>query len=123
MNTQSVGDTLSNARWGLAAQGAENFLKTLCDVGEDLQLQTARVLFYVASHEGCSVGDIAEAADMSYASASRNVAALSDWHRLRRPGLGLVEATEDPMERRRKRVVLTTKGKRTLSRLLKGWGK
>ena len=45
-------------------------------------------------------------------SASRNIAALSKWHSFGKAGHDLVEAHEDPRERRRKLVQLTPKGQR-----------
>ncbi len=54
---------------------------------------------------------VAEALDTSQSSASRNVAALSDWHWLKRPGAGMVKTEADPYEMRRKIITLTQKGK------------
>lgn len=54
---------------------------------------------------------------ISKSSVSRNVAALSQLHRLGRPGHNLVEAYEDPEDRRNKRVRLTSKGRAVALRL------
>jgi DNA-binding MarR family transcriptional regulator len=43
---------------------------------------------------------------------SRNVSLLSKWSWSRKEGLNFVEALEDPMERRRKLVKLTNRGKK-----------
>ncbi|MGR8025151.1 MarR family winged helix-turn-helix transcriptional regulator, partial [Burkholderia cenocepacia] len=61
-------------------------------------------------YPGCTMTDLQTNLGMSQASCSRNVSALSEWHRLEKPGLGLIVATPDPMERRRKIVRLTDKG-------------
>ena len=47
---------------------------------------------------------------MSQSLCSRTVAALSKWQRRGTPGLDLIEAIEDPRERRRKIMYLTPKG-------------
>ncbi len=96
------------------------FLKRITDTKGGIQAQTALVLFYVATHNGCSVGDIADENNMSYASASRNVAALSAWHRLGKSGMGYLTAEEDPAERRRKQVTLTAKGWAAVGEMLAG---
>nr|WP_245986670.1 hypothetical protein [Azospirillum thermophilum] len=54
---------------------------------------------------------------MAQSSASRNVAALSRWHSFGKAGLDLVQAQEDPRERRRKIVTLTEKGRAFLDQL------
>ena len=65
----------------------------------------------ILKYEGISMKDLAEKVGIAQSSTSRNVAALSKWHRLGKEGLDLVEAIEDPAERRRKIVYLTSKGK------------
>jgi DNA-binding MarR family transcriptional regulator len=46
------------------------------------------------------------------------VAALGKWHKLGEPGLDLVEAVEDPIERRRKIMFLTPKGRAQVQEIL-----
>ena len=79
--------------------------------------QTAAIFLYVAVHPGCTMKDVAEALGTSESSVSRNVSALSDWHRLKRPGLGLVTKDYDPYELRRRIINLTPKGQRVLNSL------
>lgn len=55
--------------------------------------------------------DLQSRVGLAKSSVSRNVAALSHQHRLGKPGHGLVEAYEDPEDRRNKLVRLTPKGK------------
>ncbi len=76
----------------------------------DLPIQYALSFLTLAQNEGLSMGALAQRLAIAQSSASRNIAALSDWHSFGKPGLGLVEAREDPRERRRKRVSLTAKG-------------
>ncbi len=83
----------------------------------DLPIQYALSFLTLAQNEGLSMGELAQRLAIAQSSASRNIAALSDWHSFGKPGLGLVEAREDPRERRRKRVSLTAKGHAFVHRL------
>ena len=56
--------------------------------------------------------------NMTQASMSRNVAALSPWHRHGKKGHELLLAQEDPEERRRKIIRLTPKGEKFMLRLV-----
>ena len=62
--------------------------------------------------EGVPMTTIAKDLNMAQSSVSRNVSLLSKWSWSRKEGLNFVEALEDPMERRRKLVKLTNRGKR-----------
>ncbi len=83
----------------------------------DLPIQYALSFLTLAQNEGLSMGELAQRLAIAQSSASRNIAALSDWHSFGKPGLGLVDAREDPRERRRKLVSLTAKGHAFLHRL------
>ena len=80
-------------------------------IDPEMPSQSAALFLYSAIYPGCTMTDLQTNLGMSQASCSRNVSALSEWHRLEKPGLGLIAATPDPMERRRKVVHLTDKGK------------
>lgn len=82
-----------------------------------MQAQTIVTFLRVCLFPGCSMADICKATGTSQSSASRNVAALSDWHSRKRAGFGLVEAKADPYEMRRKLVFLTPKGERVKATL------
>jgi DNA-binding MarR family transcriptional regulator len=99
--------------WNLF-QAVEEFRK----LDQELPTQTANTFLYICVHEGCTMKDIADALGVAQSTMSRNVSALSKIHRLRKPGLDLVKATEDPYERRRKIVTLTPKGRQLKERLL-----
>ena len=62
-------------------------------VDSNMPLHQALVLFIVATanEDGIEMRDIARQSGLSTSSVSRNIAALGEWHRLQRPGLGLVE--------------------------------
>lgn len=92
-------------------------LGELSRVDNAMPFHQVMVLLLIALHDnegGIEMRDISASLKMSSSSASRNVAALGEWHRLQRPGLGLVETTTDYEDRRRKPVVLTTKGRKLL---------
>jgi DNA-binding MarR family transcriptional regulator len=76
----------------------------------DMPIQYALSFLTIARHEGLSMGDLAQRLDIAQSSASRNIAALSKWHSFGKEGHDLVEAHEDPRERRRKIVRLTARG-------------
>lgn len=83
----------------------------------DLPIQYALSFMTIAQSEGISIGELAERLGIAQSSASRNVAALSKWHSFGKAGLDLVQAQEDPRERRRKIVTLTDKGRAFLEEL------
>lgn len=77
----------------------------------DLPIQYALSFLTIAQNEGMSIRDLSERLGIAQSSASRNVAALSKWHSFGKEGHDLVQAEEDPRERRRKIVTLTAKGR------------
>jgi DNA-binding MarR family transcriptional regulator len=90
-----------------------------------LESQAIAIFFVVCldgGEDGISMQDISEKLDLAQSTVSRNVFKLSFTNRHRERGIDLLEAFEDPMERRRKLVKLTAKGRRvydTLSDLVK----
>src|ERR1700761_2752142 len=83
----------------------------------DMPIQYALSFLTIAQHEGMSMGELAQHLGIAQSSASRNIAALSKWHSFGKAGHDLVEAHEDPRERRRKLVQLTPKGRRLIAML------
>lgn len=88
--------------------------------GDSADFPAQQLLTYlaVARQPGITMAALSEAVGMSQASTSRNVSALSKWHRLGHPGFDLVEAVEDPRERRRKIMYLTAKGRQRMAKAL-----
>ena len=87
-------------------------------VDAEIQAQSMAVLLKVAKHPvPIKMAEIAEELGLSQSTVSRNVAYLGDWNRHKTKGHQMVEAFEDPMERRRKLVRLTAKGKRFITEL------
>lgn len=86
-------------------------LEALRELDPDMPIQYALSFLTVARHEGLSIRELSERLGIAQSSASRNVAALSRWHSFGKPGHDLVQSEEDPRERRRKVVTLTSKGR------------
>ena len=78
---------------------------------EQIPAQVFCTFFYVASHEGCTNTDICKDLELKPSSASRCTDWLSEYHRLGKPGMGLIVKTKDPFDSRIKRLHLTSKGK------------
>lgn len=93
-------------------------LSVVRTVDETMPVQTLAVLLEVAQNERLSVSELAQRTGIHPSSASRNVAALSQWHWLKRPGLQLVVSEPDPMELRRKVVRLSARGRRMIETIL-----
>ncbi len=90
----------------------DRVLTGISAIDPEMPLQQARCLFIVAqSEEGMSLSDIAKKAGIGLATASRYIGALGKINRRREEGLKLIESFEDPMERRKKIIRLTPKGK------------
>lgn len=76
----------------------------------DMTVLTLGVLLCVAEEDGILVQDIIERVRSNKSSVSRVLAMLSDIGRREKEGLNLIRAVEDPLNRRFKRVYLTTEG-------------
>lgn len=88
-------------------------------ISSDMPLQQAHCFLLIAETEdGLSLSDLAKKANIGLATASRYVAALGKLNRHREEGLQLIEAFEDPMERRKKIIRLTAKGKIAIRKAL-----
>jgi DNA-binding MarR family transcriptional regulator len=81
--------------------------------------QALHILLEVAQKPGLTMQELADRTGLALSSVSRNLMALGEWHRLRKPGLGLVDTIEDPKERRRKIAFLSIRGRQFVERCLK----
>ena len=77
---------------------------------EQMPGQLVSTFLYVASHNPCSKRDVEKDLQLSSSSASRLLDWLSDYHRLGKPGLGLIIKYKDNMDLRLATVKLTPKG-------------
>lgn len=98
---------------------AQQFIRLLRNQQNEMPMQQADVLLTIARRPGLTMAELAEEVDLAQSSCSRNVAALSDYHRLGKPGLGLVEAVIDPRNPRRRLMYLTQKGKVFVTHLMR----
>lgn len=89
------------------------------NLSPDMPIQQADVLLQVALYPGLTMADITKRTGLSQSSVSRNVAAMSKFHRLGKPGLDLVEAVIDPREPRRRLIFLTVHGKSFITKLFR----
>ncbi len=96
-----------------------NVLSEFRKIDPEMPMQMAVVFLVVADEEGINMADLSKKAAIAQSSASRNVAALSKWHRLNKAGHDLLHTKEDPTERRRKLVYLTPKGKQVAKAIAK----
>lgn len=90
------------------------------DLDMDMPIAQALSLLLIAKYEGLSLSDLAPKAGVGMASTSRYVAAFGKPTKPGAKGFGLAVATEDPMERRKKVITLTTKGRAFVSKLIGG---
>ena len=101
-----------------AASSLLKVIERFREIDGEMQAQAIAVLLKVAKNPlPLKMAEIAEELGLSQSTISRNVAYLGDWNRRKEAGHKLLEAFEDPAERRRKLVRLTAKGKRFVKSL------
>lgn len=101
--------------YGKEINGLMKAIDVIRTDSDDMPAQQIQTFLAVALRPGLTMEDLSREVGISQSSCSRNVAALSKWHRLGKPGADYIEANEDPRERRRKVMHLTPKG-RTVAR-------
>ena len=95
------------------------FIQGIARIESEMPLQQLHCLLVISqAEEGLSLTDLAQKVGIGLATASRYVAALGKQNRHREEGLFLVEAFEDPMERRKKIIRLTPKGRIAIQKLV-----
>lgn len=88
-------------------------------IDPEMPLQQLMCLLVVAQEpDGMSLTDIANKVGISLPTASRHVGSLGKINRKKEEGLNLLEAFEDPLERRKKIVRLTPKGKTAVRKII-----
>jgi DNA-binding MarR family transcriptional regulator len=98
---------------------AFRLLSGIQKVDPEMPIQQIMCLLVIAEAEdGLSLTDVAKKVGISLTTASRYVSALGKMNRHRTEGLKFIESHEDPMERRKKIIRITTKGKIALRNIL-----
>jgi DNA-binding MarR family transcriptional regulator len=101
---------------------AWNALRLLTEaqkIDPDMPLQQLMCLLVVSENpDGMSLTDLASAVGVTLASASRYVGALGKINRRKEEGLNFLEAFEDPLERRKKIIRLTPRGRTAVKKIL-----
>jgi len=88
-------------------------------IDSEMPLPQLHCLLILGTEEdGMSLTELAKRAEIQLATASRYVSALGKVNRHREEGLKLIESFEDPMERRKKIIRLTTRGKKLIHKML-----
>jgi DNA-binding MarR family transcriptional regulator len=101
----------------LVKERTDELMWRVCKVAELFRVkdtevpgQLVSVFCYIASHNPCNLQAIKESLGLTDNSTSRNTDWLSDYHRLGKPGMGLIKKYTDPQNFRRRVVKLTPKG-------------
>lgn len=105
----------------MADTQAANLMRVLREfraLDPDMPIPQAIALLLIGEHEGLSLKELADKVGCGMASASRYVASFGKPVRPGAKGMGLVVAVEDPLERRKKIITLTGKGRVVVNRLL-----
>lgn len=79
--------------------------------------QVISTFFYIAAHSGCRNRQLAAALGYSTSSASRCTDWLSDYHRLGKPGMGLIVKKKDNLDQRDRLLYLTPKGEQVINQI------
>lgn len=93
------------------------FLEEFRNLDPDMPIQYATSFLYICRYEGLSIKELMDLIGLVQSSTSRNVAALAEWQKFEKPGLGLINTTEDPKDRRKKTIELSQKGKELVTKL------
>lgn len=104
---------------GRAIHDCLRLLSEVQKIDPEMPLQQLMCLLVIAeSNEGMSLTEVANKVGVGLATASRYVGSLGKINRRREEGLKFIEAYEDPMERRKKIIRLTPKGKAIVKQIL-----
>lgn len=99
--------------------GVFDVLALMRTIESDMPIQQALVLAWVALNEGKTQRQLRDSLDMASSTSSRNITALSNVHRLGKPGLGLIDWVDSPKDRRVKLLYLTPKGHKFVADVLR----
>lgn len=101
---------------GITTRILLDLLHQLQKIDPEFPLQYAVCLAEISLDEGCSLTTLAERANLTLSTVSRIVGALSDYRQNGHP-YGLVEIRISAVERRRKELHLTPRGRAVLQKI------
>jgi DNA-binding MarR family transcriptional regulator len=116
-----MGDTWFSPKGGtMTLEGILKCVAELRKIDSEMPLPQVHCLFLLAKagETGMSLTELSKAAEIAMATASRYIGNLGKINRFKEEGFNLVEAYEDPMERRKKIIRLTPKGRVLINRLI-----
>jgi len=118
-----------NRQTRIALGRAINVIEVIRNYHPKMETQTAHLFLELArssesenGSEGLYMKDLADILGVAQSSASRSVALLSKWLKYDTPGLGWIEAYENPMNRRLKILKLTAKGEKVKQEIARAVG-
>ena len=94
-------------------------MEELREINPDMSILAAVTLLRAAVEPGITVSKLTQEVDCAQSTTSRNVALLSKWAAYQREGANLLEAEEDPRDRRQRLVNLTPKWTKLVERIIK----
>lgn len=99
------------------------FMSKFRDLNNEIQAQTIQTFLYIAMSEKREIpmGELGDALGLSQASVSRNISFFAKVNRHGSKGANLLGSREDPQERRRKLVHLTSRGTQFFAELESKW--
>ncbi|MDY0028713.1 MAG: MarR family transcriptional regulator [Pseudobdellovibrionaceae bacterium] len=100
-----------------AAKLLLTILYKLKEIDSEFPLQYAICLLEISKHEGCSLTDLSTKTGLALSTISRITGALSKFRQKGTP-YGLIEMRISEIERRKKELYLTDKGRQTIKDLL-----
>ena len=97
--------------------GILNAFELLRLMDREIPGQLVSAFLYIASHNPCHKQALEEDLGFETSSGSRTTSWLSDYHRLGKPGLGLIKKYKDPTNWRRVLLKLTPKGETLIKQM------
>ena len=107
MTDQDPSRAITDIDMAKLAEAIEHFRS----LDREIPAQVIACFLYIASHDDCNKIDMEKALKFSSASGSRNTDWLGAFHRLNKPGLGLIVKYRDRTNRRRQVLQLSPKGR------------
>lgn len=92
-------------------------LELLRLLDREVPAQVLTTFLFIASHDGCNTKTLTNSVGLTASSISRCTDWLSDYHRLGKPGMGLIVKKKDVMDQRGRLLYLTPKGQQLINQI------